>query len=177
MTKENLLKNIVSAIGVIKNRFEVKVIKDYVIPPLVNLNTKQEIGFAVKLLLNTKYDYDEEMLTDWKRMLNADEWYISVKRNQLHIIFKVRYKEEKAMRLERRIAIESVIGKLEVIKERLEELAGEEMRQFESLTDEEKEAEEKNDRGDSIPDYISDIGTVTGSMEDDIKLLKSIIER
>lgn len=81
------------------------------------------------------------------------------------------------MTLERRIAIESVIGKLEVIKLRLEELAGEEMRQFESLTDEEKEAEEKNDRGDSIPDYISDIDTVTGSMEDDIKLLKSIIER
>ena len=81
------------------------------------------------------------------------------------------------MTLERRIAIESAIGKLEVIKERLEELAGEEMRQFERLTDEEKEAEGKNDRGDSIPDYIIDIGTVTGSMEDDIKLLKSIIER
>ena len=81
------------------------------------------------------------------------------------------------MTLERRIAIKSVIVKLEVIKVRLEELAGEEMRQFESLTDEEKEAEEKNDRGDSIPDYISDICTVTGSMEDDIKLLKSIIER
>lgn len=95
MTKENLLKNIVSAIGVIKNKFKVEVIKDYEIPPLVNIRTKQEIGFAVKLLLNTRYDYNEELLTDWKRMLNADEWYISVKRNQLHIIFKVRYKEEK----------------------------------------------------------------------------------
>ena len=59
----------------------------------------------------------------------------------------------------------------------MEELAGEEMRQFERLTDAEKEEEDNNDRGDSIPDYISDIGTVTGSMEDDIKLLKSIIER
>lgn len=95
MTKENLLKNIVSAIGVIKNKFEVEVIKDYEIPPLVNLLSKQEIGFAVKLLLNTRYDYNEELITDWKRLLNADEWYISVKRNQLHIIFKVRYKEEK----------------------------------------------------------------------------------
>lgn len=95
MTKENLLKNIVSAIGVIKNKFEVEVIKDYEIPTLVNLLSKQEIGFAVKLLLNTRYDYNEELITDWKRLLNADEWYISVKRNQLHIIFKVRYKEEK----------------------------------------------------------------------------------
>lgn len=81
------------------------------------------------------------------------------------------------MTLKRRIAIETVIFKLEVIKIQLEELAGEEMRQFERLIDDEKEAEEKNDRGDSIPDYIIDIGTVTGSMEDDIKLLKSIIER
>ena len=81
------------------------------------------------------------------------------------------------MTLKRRIAIESVIFKLEVIKIQLEELAGEEMRQFERLTGEEKEKEEKNNRGDSIPDYISDIGTVTGRMEDDIKLLKSIIER
>lgn len=81
------------------------------------------------------------------------------------------------MTLKRRIAIESVIFKLEVIKIQLEELAGEEMRQFERLTDAEKEEEDNNDRGDSIPDYISDIGTVTGSMEDDIKLLKSIIER
>ena len=81
------------------------------------------------------------------------------------------------MTLKRRIAIETVIFKLEVIKIQLEELAGEEMRQFERLTDAEREEENKNDRGDSIPDYISDIGTVTGSMEDDIKLLKSIIER
>ena len=33
-------------------------------------------------------------LTQWKNMLKADEWYISVKRNQLHVTFKVRYKED-----------------------------------------------------------------------------------
>ena len=27
-------------------------------------------------------------------LLKADEWYISVKRNQLHVTFKVRYKED-----------------------------------------------------------------------------------
>lgn len=94
MTKENLLKDVVSAVGVIKNKYKSDVIKDYSIPPLVNIKTKQEIGFAVEFLLNTRYDYDEELLTEWKRLLKADEWYISVKRNQLHIIFKVRYKEE-----------------------------------------------------------------------------------
>ena len=54
----------------------------------------QDIGFGVKLQLNTRYDYDEEMLTQWKNMLKADEWHISVKRNQLHVTFKVRYKED-----------------------------------------------------------------------------------
>lgn len=81
------------------------------------------------------------------------------------------------MTFERRCAIESIICRLEDIKVRLERIAGKEQRQYESLTDAEREEEDNNDRGDSIPDYISDIGTVTGSMEDDIKLLKSIIER
>ena len=91
--KDELLKHVVGAIGAIKAQFEVEVIKDYEIPPLVNTKTIQDIGFGVKLQLNTRYDYDEEMLTQWKNMLKADEWYISVKRNQLHVTFKVRYKE------------------------------------------------------------------------------------
>ena len=92
-SKDDLLKDVVAAIGAIKAQFDVEVIKDYEIPQLVNKETKQDIGFGVKLHLNTRYDYDEEMLTQWKNMLNADEWYISVKRNQLHVTFKVRYKE------------------------------------------------------------------------------------
>ena len=92
--KDDLLKDVVAAIGVIKAQFEVEVIKDYEIPPLVNMKTGKDLGFGVKLQLNTRYDYDEKMLTQWKNMLKADEWYISVKRNQLHVTFKVRYKED-----------------------------------------------------------------------------------
>ena len=91
--KDDLLKDVVAAVGVIKAQFEVEVIKDYEIPPLVNTNTGENLGFGVKLQLNTRYDYDEEMLTQWKNMLKADDWYISVKRNQLHVTFKVRFKE------------------------------------------------------------------------------------
>ena len=92
--KDDLLKHVVGGIGAIKAQFEVEVIKDYEIPPLVNTNTGEYIGFGVKLQLNTRYDYDDKMLTQWKNMLEADEWYISVKRNQLHVTFKVRYKKE-----------------------------------------------------------------------------------
>lgn len=92
--KDDLLKDAVAAIGVIKAQFDAEVIRNYEIPPLVNTKTMLDIGFGVKLQLNTLYDYDEEMLTQWKNMLKADEWYISVKRNQLHVTFKVRYKED-----------------------------------------------------------------------------------
>ena len=92
--KDSLLKYVVAAIGVIKAQFKVEVIKDYEIPPLVNTYTMQEFGFGVKLQLNTRYDYDEEMLTQWKRLLKADDWYISVKWNRLYVTFKVRYKKE-----------------------------------------------------------------------------------
>lgn len=90
--KDELLKYVVAGIGVIKAQFDAEVIKEYEIPPLVNTNTGEDIGFGVKLQLNTTYDYDEELLTEWKRTLKADDWYISVKRNQLHVTFKIRYK-------------------------------------------------------------------------------------
>lgn len=92
--KDGLLKDTVAAIGVIKAQFEAEVIKDYEVPPLVNTNTGANIGFGVKLQLNTRYDYDEALLTEWKHLLKADDWFISVKRNQLHVTFKVRYKED-----------------------------------------------------------------------------------
>lgn len=92
--KDDLLKDAVAAIGVIKAQFDDEVIRDYEIPPLVNANTGEDIGFGVKLQLSTRYDYDEKLLTEWKRLLKADDWHISVKWNRLHVIFKVRYKED-----------------------------------------------------------------------------------
>lgn len=92
--KDDLLKDAVAAIGIIKAQFDAEVIRDYEISPLVNTKTGEDIGFGVRMQLSTRYDYDEELLTEWKNMLKADEWYISVKRNQLHVTFKVRYKEE-----------------------------------------------------------------------------------
>lgn len=92
--KDELLKHIVGAIGAIKEKFAVDVIMDYVIPPLVNTKTRQNIGFLVVLQLNTLYIYDEEMLMKFKNMMKADEWYISVDRNQLDVTFTVRYKED-----------------------------------------------------------------------------------
>ena len=81
------------------------------------------------------------------------------------------------MTLERRKEIESVIGKLEEILKRIERFGEDEEKQFESLAETEKETERNNDHGNSMLDYISDLAFVSGSLEGDIKLLNSIIDR
>lgn len=88
------VKEACALIELIKKQFEVEVIKDHLVSQLVNIKTNKYVGFAIRLELSTRYDYDEYMLTKWKKMLNADEWYISARRCQLHVTFKVRYKED-----------------------------------------------------------------------------------
>ena len=67
------------------------VIKDYEMPTLCNMKTCEDTGFAVILTLSTKYDYTSAVLDDWKKLLDADGYMISVKRNQLRVRFNVMY--------------------------------------------------------------------------------------
>lgn len=66
------------------------VIKDFEMPPLVNMKTGKTIGFAVVLQVGTKYDYTDALLKEWQERFLADEFSISVKRNQMWLTFKVR---------------------------------------------------------------------------------------
>jgi len=67
------------------------VIKDYEMPILCNMKTAKETGFAVILMLSTKFDYTSAVLDDWRKRLEADDYMISVKRNQLRVRFNVMY--------------------------------------------------------------------------------------
>ena len=67
------------------------VIKDYEMATLCNMKTARETGFAVILTLSTKFDYTSAVLDDWRKRLEADDYMISVKRNQLRVRFKVMY--------------------------------------------------------------------------------------
>lgn len=67
------------------------VIKDYEMPTLCNMETARETGFAVILTLSTKFDYTSAVLEDWRKRLEADDYMISVKRNQLRVRFNVMY--------------------------------------------------------------------------------------
>ena len=67
------------------------VIKDYEMPTLCNMETARETGFAVILTLSTKFDYTSAVLDDWRKRLEADDYMISVKRNQLRVRFNVMY--------------------------------------------------------------------------------------
>jgi hypothetical protein len=88
--EEKTIEKAVEALNAIKAQYKVEVIKDYEIPPLVNMRTGATTGFGVELQLNTKYDYDEATLNDWKDKLQADEWHLRVRRSQLWVTFKVR---------------------------------------------------------------------------------------
>lgn len=72
------------------------VIKDYEIPTLCNMETAKETGFAVILTLSTKFDFASAVLDDWRKRLKADDYVISVKRNQLRVRFNVMYFKETA---------------------------------------------------------------------------------
>ena len=67
------------------------VIKEYEMPTLCNMETARETGFAVILTLSTKFDYTSAVLEDWRKRLEADDYMISVKRNQLRVRFNVMY--------------------------------------------------------------------------------------
>ena len=67
------------------------VIKDYEMPTLCNMQTAKVTGFAVILTLSTKFDYTSAVLDDWRKRLEADDYMISVKRNQLRVRFNVMY--------------------------------------------------------------------------------------
>ena len=75
----------------IKAEVNSDVIKDHEIPTLCNMETCKETGFAVILTLSTKYDYTSAVLDDWRKRLEADDYMISVKRNQLRVRFNVMY--------------------------------------------------------------------------------------
>ncbi|MDT3388897.1 MAG: hypothetical protein LIR46_14245 [Bacteroidota bacterium] len=93
--KANLVSDARAVVETIKKQYSrVQIIKDCMIPPLVNIQTGKTTGFAVQIQLNTRYNSDEFMLMQWKEMLNAESWYITARRCKLHVIFKVRYEED-----------------------------------------------------------------------------------
>lgn len=84
-----------SVLKEIKAEINEGVIKDYEMPTLCNMETARETGFAVILTLSTKYDYTSAILDDWRKRLEASDYMISVKRNQLRVRFNVMYGKKK----------------------------------------------------------------------------------
>ena len=79
------IEHAASVLKEIKAEINEDVIKDYEMPSLCNMQTARETGFAVILTLSTKYDYTSAILDDWRKRLEASDYMISVKRNQLRV--------------------------------------------------------------------------------------------
>ena len=89
------IEHAASVLKEIKAEINEGVIKDYEMPTLCNMETARETGFAVILTLSTKYDYTSAVLDDWRKRLEASDYMISVKRNQLRVMFNVMYGKKK----------------------------------------------------------------------------------
>ncbi len=89
------IEHAASVLKEIKAEINEGVIKDYEMPSLCNMQTARETGFAVILTLSTKYDYTSAILDDWRKRLEASDYMISVKRNQLRVRFNVMYCKKK----------------------------------------------------------------------------------
>ena len=85
------IEHAASVLKEIKAELSEGAIKDYEMPKLCNMQTVKETGFAVILTLSTKYDYTNELLDEWCKRLEADDYMITVKRNQLRVRFNVMY--------------------------------------------------------------------------------------
>lgn len=89
MKKE--IKKAASVLREIKAECKEEVIKDAEMPFLCNMDTGKETGFAVILTLSTKFDYSSWTLEKWRRRLDAEDYMISVSRNQLKVRFNVMF--------------------------------------------------------------------------------------
>lgn len=89
------IEHAASVLKEIKAEINEGVIKDYEMPSLCNMQTARETGFAVILTLSTKYNYTSAILDDWRKRLEASDYMISVKRNQLRVRFNVMYGKKK----------------------------------------------------------------------------------
>lgn len=85
-------KEIIAIAKEIQKDYGNDVIKDFEFPPLVNKHTLNDVGIGVVFQLSTKFSYDMDIIGSWKKILGADDWYIRVSRNQLHLTFYVHFK-------------------------------------------------------------------------------------
>ena len=91
MAKKKTTEQAAKALKEIMTELNPDVIKDYEMPTLCNMETCKDTGFAVILTLSTKFDYTNKVLDNWKERLSADDYMISVRRNQLKVRFNVMY--------------------------------------------------------------------------------------
>jgi hypothetical protein len=92
---EKTIEHAASVIKALKEKCADGVIKDHEIPSLCNMETGKTTGFAVILTLGTKFDYTNRILDEWKDLLKAEDYMISVRRNQLRVRFNVMFDKRK----------------------------------------------------------------------------------
>lgn len=74
--------------GIKKDYFRV-LIKSWKTTPLMDMETYEDIGFSIKMYLNSEYAYDIAALYDWRERLGADSCTVGIEKNNLVLNFKI----------------------------------------------------------------------------------------
>lgn len=87
-------KQAYEVICALKEEYADGVIKDHMMPWLVNIKSGEQTGFAVIIQLANKYEYTDDVLNDWKQRFQADGYSVTAKHNQLLMKFSIHYDKE-----------------------------------------------------------------------------------
>lgn len=88
MSKKTI-EHAASVLKEIKAEIKDDVIKDHKILTLINMESEKEMGFALNLILSTKYTYSSSLFENWRKRLVAHNYFIRVNQNKLTISFNV----------------------------------------------------------------------------------------
>lgn len=95
MTEKEAIAKTNEAIAQIKSEIKQDAIKEYQLPPLVNMWTGKTTGHAVTMQVSGKYTYNRQLMQEWMEKFGADDWNIKVNRSQLWLQFFVHYDKKK----------------------------------------------------------------------------------
>lgn len=65
-------------------------VRSYHFYDLGNPNTDDYSGILLELRVNRRYHYYDSLLNEWKKQLNAAEYFVTFKCNTMTICFKIR---------------------------------------------------------------------------------------
>lgn len=91
MSKKETEERITSVIEQLRKEYVRGTVKRVKAPPLINMKTGKQTGYAVIVFLSSRYEYSDDFLERWKDKFGAVAFSVSAERNLVKVKFTIRY--------------------------------------------------------------------------------------